>query len=194
MTIAPGFETRYRGGSYRTDGLLDHSGKLIVRNVIELQPDIFGKSDLVLPPGTITTPDIAQYAVQDLVGRYASLLSYTLPSSSTWTETPIQANCTFLGQGASRVEFNFAVICPTKGQRVFWGVFADGSLATGSGQALGVADAPENSYAMMAYGQYYIYPTAPAGTHRIGVGLYGPSGTQIPNLIYSTLYVTEQKR
>lgn len=191
MTITPGFETRYRAGGYRTDGLLDHTGRLIVRNIIELQPDIFGKSDLILPPGTIVTADIAPNAVQQMIGQYVATLSWTLPTSSVWTETPIGTTGVVSQTGVDlRVEFSFPVVCTTKGQRIFWGVFVDGTF---SGFALGALDAPENNYGMMATGTYYVLHPG-AGSHRIAMGINGPSGSTIPSAVYCSFYVTEQKR
>ena len=177
---------------HRTDGVWRHTGKLIVASNLELYPPEQppGQSaTLVLPNGIITTPMIAPNAVQQLLGRYEQALSYTLPSTGVWTETPIQATCTF-GGGLVRFELAFMLSCPTKGQRVYWDVMTDG--VRGTAPALGALDAPENNYAVMAVGTYYATPAA--GTHRIGVALNGPVGTLILNNIWATMYVTEQKR
>jgi len=46
---------------------------------------------------------------------------------------------------------------------------------------------------MMAVGIYYYQPPGP-GVGRLGLGLHGPSGSQILDGLPSTFYVTEQKR
>jgi len=45
----------------------------------------------------------------------------------------------------------------------------------------------------MAEGAYYV-PNPPTGVYRVGFAVYGPAGVTISNQIWSTLYVTEQKR
>ena len=179
---------------YRSDGVWRHTGKLIVASNLELYPPEQppGQSaTLVLPNGIITTPMLAPNAAQQLIGSCVQVVGWTLPQTNVWTETPIQAQCTFSGASPVRVEFAFAVGCPTKGQRVFWSFFLDGSVATGA--SLGALDAPEANYGSMATGCYYM-TSPPLGSHRVAVGLYGPAGAQIGSSIYSTLYVTEQKR
>ena len=179
---------------HRTDGVWRHTGKLIVASNLELYPPEQppGQSaTLVLPNGIITTPMLAPNAVQQLIGYYFAATTWTLPQTNVWTETPIQVNCTFSGVSPVRLEFNFSVTCPTKGQRLYWGFFLDGSLGTGI--ALGVADAPENGYLMSCTGTYYSL-TPPTGTHRVAMGLYGPTGAALSSQLADSLYVTEQKR
>jgi len=167
MTVPHGVDDRILGGERQTAGLWTHNGKLVVLG-----------GPVVLPTGT----------VQERVGTYAQLVAYTLPTSNVWTETPVQAMATFEG-GLVRIEFNVFLGCPTKGQRIVWGIMLDGANPD---QALGALDAPENNFGMMASGTYYV-PSTP-GSGRIGFGLYGPAGTQIYAALPSTLYLTEQRR
>ena len=122
------------------------------------------------------------------VGSYVGALSWTLGASSVWTETPIQTTVALSGV-RTRIEFGTMIGCPTKGQRVFWTIMIDGNPPVGTA-ALGAADAPENNYGLMASGTYYITPAA--GSRRVALALYGPSGAQLFNVIASTLYLTEQ--
>jgi len=102
-----------------------------------------------------------------------------------YTETQVQAFArTFSGW-----TYASAAGCPTKGQRIVWGIMLNGANPD---QALGALDAPENNFGMMASGTYYV-PSQP-GSGRIGFGLYGPAGTQIYAALPSTLYLTEQRR
>jgi hypothetical protein len=127
--------------------------------------------------------------VQQLIGSYTALPpSFSLGTAGTWIETPIAVTATFSGVRV-RIEFAFGVTCPTKGQRVSWGVMLDGAppLVT-----LGGMDAPEANYGAMASGTYYLSPSA--ASHRFGVGLSGPIGAALVTNVAATLYVTEQKR
>jgi len=142
---------------------------------INLNPQSGGK--VSMPAGTC----------QQLIGSYVQSIGWTLPQSSVWTESPIQVTPTFTGAQV-RLEFNVMLGCPTKGQRVFWGIFVDGALASG---VLGAEDAPEANYGIMSNGTWYWSPAA--GTHRIGYGLYGPAGSQIVNSIVHGMYLTEQR-
>ena len=180
-----------QGFERRTDGYWIHTGKLVVRSALEIQPPEQppgGTTSLVLPDGVITTPMIAPQACQQLLGSYVQLVSFTLSQTNVWTETPIQVNVTF-GGNLVRIEFAFAITCPTKGQHVAWGMMLDGASPL---VILGALDAPEANYGTMANGCYYLTP--PAATHRLAIGLYGPSGSSLINTIATTLYVTEQKR
>jgi hypothetical protein len=186
VVIVQGFERR-------TDGYWVHTGKLVVRSALELQPPEQppgGTASLVLPDGIITTPMIAQNAVQEQIGSFAQLVSFTLTQTNVWTETPVQVTAT-VDVVRTRIEFNVLIGSPTKGQRVLWGIMVDGS-APGQG-ALGGVDTPENNYGSMAVGTYYFTPST-AASHRFAFGLYGPAGAQIFNAFASTLYVTQQKR
>lgn len=183
---------RHHLGGTATDGVWKHTGKFIVRSDLELlAPDqpAGQTATLVLPNGVITTPMLAPNAAQEQIGSYAQLVTWTLPQSNVWTETPIQVTLAFSGV-RTRIEFNVLLSCPTKGQRIFYAIMVDGVAPAGA--AAGALDAPENGYAMMAAGTYYFTPAA--GTRRFAFGVYGPSGSQIFNVIASTLYVTEQKR
>lgn len=171
-----------------TDGVWVHTGTLVVRSALELQPS-GGTASLILPDGIITTPMLAPNAAQEQIGSYAQLLSWTLPQAGVWTETPIQVTLHFSGV-RTRIEFNVLMSCPVKGQRVFYAIMVDGTAPVNG--ALGALDAPENGYAMMAAGTYYFTPAV--GTRRFAFGVNGPAGVQIFNVITSTLYVTEQKR
>jgi hypothetical protein len=166
-----------QGNEYRTDGLWTHTGKLVVSG---------GTVDL--PVGSIATDEIAPGAVQQLLGSYAQLTTFSLGQASVWTETPAQVTVTFGGY-LVRVDFAFALSCPTKGQRVVWGIMVDGAAPL---VTLGGMDAPEANYGAMAVGTYYFTPSA--ASHRIAIGLYGPVGAALVSTIATTLYVTEQKR
>lgn len=170
-----GVMDRTLGGERVTDGLWTHLGKMVLKSV-------------VLPAASVDTNALAPQAAQQMIGSYVQTVSWTLPASNTWTETPIQADLVSSGS-PTRIEFNVLLGCPTKGQRIFWGIMVNGAAPAGP---LGGMDCPENNYGMMAVGVYYVTPQA--GSGRIGLGLYGPSGSQIFNAFPSTLYVTEQKR
>jgi hypothetical protein len=141
-----------------------------------------------LPANSIQTSEISAGACQQMIGSYAAGLSWSLASASVWTETPVQANCTFTG-ALARFEFNVLLSCPTKASRTFWSIMIDGAQPPYSA---GAADAPENNYAFMADGVFYATPAA--GTRRVSFAVYGIVGVQIYNSIASTLYVTEQRR
>lgn len=173
------FKDAISGRQRTTDGIHKHIG-----------PFIIVQGPVTLPPASVGTQELMPSAAQQMIGSYAQPVSWTLPSTNVWTETPIQAQCTFDGV-PTRVEYGFLVSCPVKGQRVFWSIMADGVIQS-PGSALGALDAPEAGYAAMASGCFYATPSA--GTHRIAIGLYGPSGSQLYDVIWSTLYVTEQKR
>lgn len=178
----------------RTDGVWQHTGKLTVKSALELvapEAPPGTPASLVLPNGIITTPMLAPGAAQQLIGSFAQTVSWLLPQSNVWTETPIQVNCLFSGV-PTRFTLNLLLGCPTKGQRVAWDLMIDGVRQTSA--ALGALDSPENNYGSMATGTYYVPNMPAAGTHRVGVALYGPSGSQIFNAIWSTLYVTEERR
>lgn len=137
---------------------------------------------------TITTSAIQGNAVQQMIGSYVQAVGWSLPQSNLWTESPIQVTVS-LGGNPTRIEFTFAISCPTKGQRVLWGLMVDGGVP---GVILGGIDAPEANYGAMANGCYYVTPVA--GSHRLSIGVYGPSGAALSNQVASTFYVTEQKR
>jgi hypothetical protein len=137
---------------------------------------------------SIPTSAIQADAVEQLSASYVQQLAWTLPQSNAWTETPAQVTVTF-GGNRVRIEFAFVVTCPTKGQRVIWGIMLDGAAPL---IALGGVDAPEANYGAMANGCYYMVPSA--STHRLGIGLYGPAGAAIISQAATTFYVTEQKR
>jgi hypothetical protein len=166
-----------QGTEYRTDGLWTHTGKLVVAG-----------GAVELPAGSIATDEIAPGACQQLLGSYVQLVSFSLSSTNVWTETPAQVTVTFGGY-LVRIDFAFAVTCPTKGQHVAWGIMVDGAAPS---TILGALDAPEANYGSMAVGTYYFTPSA--ASHRIAIGLYGPSGAALASSIATTLYVTEQKR
>lgn len=164
-----------------TDGLWNHLGKLIVGNLVVTRT-------VSLPTGAVTEDMLAPGAASAQIGSFAQGIAWTLPQSNVWTETPVAVTGT--GQGLlTRVEFTMLLGCPTKGQRVFWGLMLDGAPPE---RVLGAADAPENNYGMMASGTYYA--TSSPGMHRLAIGLYGPAGTQIFGAVPSALYVTEQRR
>jgi hypothetical protein len=166
-----------QGLEHRTDGLWTHTGKLVVSG---------GTVDF--PAGSISTQEIAAGAVQQLLGSYAQLTTFSLSQANVWTETPAQMTVMFGGY-LVRVEFAFVVSCPTKGQRVVWGIMVDGAAPL---VTLGGMDAPEANYGAMASGCYYLTPSA--ASHRVAIGLYGPVGAALVGNIAATLYVTEQKR
>jgi hypothetical protein len=175
----------------RTDGIWTHTGTLIVRSALELQPPsqpTGGLASLILPDGSITTPMLAPNAVQELIGSYVALTTFTVTPGNTWLETPAQVSVTLSGARV-RCEFTFAAICQTKGQHLAWGIMVDGNAPA---VVLGGVDAPENGFASMANGTYYFVP-AP-GTHRVSIGLNGPNNSSIANNVAMTLYLTEQKR
>jgi len=173
----------------RTDGLWTHTGKFVVRSTLELDPDITGGAHLVVPNGTITTAMLANQACQQLIGSFVDYVAWTLPQAYVWLESPIQVTLSLSG-APIRVEFNVPLSCATKGQHLMWGITTNGALI---GQALGAIDAPEADFGMMAVGIYYYQPPGP-GVGRLGLGLHGPSGSQILDGLPSTFYVTEQKR
>ena len=154
---------------------------------IVLSPQSGGQ--LFLPPNCVDTSQIRANAVQQLIGSYVQAISWTIPAGGAWYETPMQINATLSG-AIVRVEFNFLVACPTKGGRTYWTFMQDGTPVVGS---LGGVDAPEANYGCMAIGQYY-WTSPPTGAHRISMALNAPAGTQLISAIYSTLYLTEQKR
>jgi hypothetical protein len=143
---------------------------------------------LSLPPASVTTAAIQDSAVQQMIGSFAQAVDWTLPVTNVWTETPVQAQVTSTGV-PTRVEFNLFLSCPLKGHRIAWGVMLNGQPPA---YVLGALDSPENNFGMMASGAYYVSPDA--GSGRVGIGLYGPTGAKIYPAIVSTLYVTEQKR
>jgi hypothetical protein len=171
-----------------TDGLWVHTGRLIVRSTLELQPPEGGLAELILPDSTITTRMLAPQACQQMLDSFVQLVSFSVPQTGVWVETPARVDVVFDGSPV-RIEFTFAVSCPTKGQHVAWGIMADGADPL---VILGGLDAPEASFGSMAAGCYYLQPAA--GAHRLGIGLRGPSGTLMSNTVATTLYVTEQKR
>ena len=184
--IATGWDSRVNGREHKTDGLWTHTGRLVVTQ---------GPVDL--PDGSIGLAELIPGAATALVGSYQQALSWTVPTPNTWNETPIQIFGGFTG-AVVRFSLNFLVSCPTKGQRVLWDIMLDG--VRGSDPALGAADAPENAFAVSASGTYYALPSTlklvppTPGSHRASIALYGPSGTQIMPDIWSTLYVTEERR
>ena len=198
MTLA----VQEHGVEQQTSGNRLHRGKFQINGRLEVLTPGYAQapSGLVLPagsvtsdmlaPGAVTTAKIAADATQHLIGSYAQAVSWTLPGTNVWTETPIQCMCQFSG-AVTRVEFSFLIGCPTKGARIYWVVMVDGTnLSTA---ALGGLDAPEANFGAMCSGTFYA--TSPtAGYHRVGVAVYGPSGSQLFDSIWSTLYVTEQKR
>jgi len=137
---------------------------------------------------SIPTSAIQADAVEQLSASYVQQLAWSLPLTNVWTETPAQVTVTF-GGNRVRIEFAFVLTCPTKGARVIWGIMLDGAAPL---IALGGLDAPEANYGAMANGCYYMIPSA--STHRLGIGLYGPSGSAIVGQAATTFYVTEQKR
>jgi hypothetical protein len=174
-----GVEDRVLGGERQTAGLWTHNGKFVVKG---------GPVDL--PPGSIPTGEIAPNAIQERIGMYAQLVSWTLPTTGVWTETPVQVTAALTG-ALLRIEFNVLLSCPLKGHRIFYAIMVDGNAPTQS--ALGALDSPENAYAMMASGTVYVDPVG-SGSHRFAFGVAGPAGSQIYNVIASTLYLTEQRR
>jgi hypothetical protein len=167
-----------QGIEQRTDGLWTHTGKFVVLG-----------GPVELPPGSISTDEITPGAVQEQIGSFVQTIAWTLPTSNVWTETPIQLTVPTSG-AQLRIEFNVLLGCPTKGQRIFWGIMVDGAAPV---LAVGALDSPENNFGMMAVGTYYAAPRPPA-TYRMAFGVYGPSGSQIFNALASTMYLTEQKR
>ena len=131
-------------------------------------------------------------SAQALIGQVVTNGSWTLPATSVWTETPLQVNVTATG-AMVRVEFNVAVQCPTKGQRVYVGIMIDGAIPS-PGWAHSAVDAPEANYTAALSGTWYGVPAA-TGVRRVAVGLFGPSGSQLAGAgnIGHSLYITEQR-
>lgn len=180
--------------TYRTDGLWSHTGSLLIRTLPTEKALVVVGGDVTLPVGCINTYELAVGAAQAMEAYYAQKVAYSLPVGNVWRESPIQATGVFEGF-IVRVEFNFPVMCANKGQRLMWGVMVDGVL-TAIG-AIGGLDAPENGFMGMAVGTYYVDPRNDplgAGSHRVGIALNGPTGSQILNAVASTLFLTEQKR
>jgi len=169
---------------YATDGIRMHRGPFILRGDFNQE-----LGDFNVPPASITTDMLTIGAAQQLVGSFVQSVAWTLPTSNAWIESPIQVTLTLSG-APMRIEFNVPLSCATKGHHLVWGVTLNGALI---GQALGAIDAPEANFGMMAVGIYYYDPPGP-GTGRLGLGLYGPSGSQILDGLPSTFYVTEQRR
>ena len=177
VVSAQHFSDMVNGYERTTSGLWTHKGKLVVVG-----------GPVSLPTGSITTEEIAPSATQQLVGNFSQYVTWTLPNTNVWTETPIQLTLTMSGVPA-RIEFNVPLSCATKGQHLAWGIMLNGAPPPA---ALGAIDAPDAGFGMMGVGIYYVQPSA--GSGRIGFGLYGPSGSQVAGGLPSTLYVTEQKR
>lgn len=168
------------GYQQATDGVRLHTGPFIVRG-----------GPVVLPVGSITTDALAPEAAAALIGRYAGTPDWTLPSTNVLVETPVQCTCTFSG-ALVRFEFAFLASIPTKGQRLLWQLMLDGAAGV-TGVSLGAIDAPEASYAATVSGVYY-WPQPVLGSHRVGLGLYGPAGSKLHNHALTVLFVTEQRR
>ena len=164
--------------------------QVIDRDASALRPLTISASSLTLPAASIGTQELEPGAVQALIGSYVGSPDWSLPQSSVLTETPMQVTCTFSG-ALVRFEFAFLASIPTKGQRLLWQLLIDGTGV--AGLSLGAIDAPEAAYAATVSGVYY-WPTPTPGSHRVGLGFYGPSGSRLHNHALSTLYVTEQRR
>lgn len=133
---------------------------------------------VTLPAGT----------AQALVGQYHQALTWNPPQINVWTESPVQANCTFTGFGA-RIEWSTVIASPTKGAVCYVGIGLNGAVTYSSESVFHV---PEVNYIVPVSG--VLYTGALSGAQRVSLWLYvNALGTGINPGANSMVWVSEQR-
>lgn len=144
---------------------------------------------LNLPAGSIGTTAIAPNAVQQLIGSYAAVPTFSTTVTGSWIGTPVLANFVSSG-GLLRIEWVAAFYHSAAGGGWYLGFGYDGvaSVTIGFGQSAIVNHGVTISGVM--------YSTPPAGSHsaQLFVDLVTPGTVVAYPSISAYLYVTEQKR
>lgn len=180
---AVAFKETDNGRERITDGLWTHRGPLRL-SAGSLSGD-------VLANGSVTTAKLAPGAAQAVLGSFSQAIDWTILSSGTWWETPVWLGSLVCSGALLRLDFNLAVVNPSKGATIYWSIMQDTVLVDPT-HAHGVLMIPEANYFCPISGP--LYWTPPAGVHRFGVALYSNIvGTKISNGVLSQLTVTEQR-
>jgi len=141
---------------------------------------------LVATGGKVSLP---AGTAQSLLGYYWNGVTWSLPATSQWYETPVQASFTNALGGVWRIEFTAHILSSTANAGMYLGVGVDGSLTWGS---LAVVNVPANQLQVVSS---FIYHTGgPAGTHRVSVWMMSTSaGGGLNATGNSSIWVTEQR-
>ena len=156
-------------------------------NYVDLQ---FAAKNIVVNPQQGGKFQLLPAGISPLIGSYEAALNYTVPSINVWTETPVQAPCTFTG-APLRIDWNTSISNPGKGATVYVGIGINGTLQWPS-RAL--FNTPEANYIVSVSGTIYWPSPSVSGAGRCSIWLYtGSSGTAINPGAYNALYVTEMR-
>jgi hypothetical protein len=131
----------------------------------------------------------APNSAQQLLGSWYNPSGWSLPQTGVWTESEIRVTYTN-GTGLLRYEFQVTVECPSPPPApVYLGLGLDGGL---NWPSLVIYSPPAAGYVNTLSGRMYYQPPS-AGTHRVGVFVYGNAGAHFTSSANSGLWVTEQK-
>jgi hypothetical protein len=195
MTVSHAAEDAVLGGERTSDGLWTHRGKLVVRSSLELAAPIAptgGSASLVLPPGLISTAALAPNAIQQQIAAYRAAVTVNTTTVSSWIVTSMATGSIACSGVLTRFEVTTVAWHSVATGVVLLGLAADGALYVDSCAMVQqqVANQPTPV-------SFIAYATPAAGSHTFALALFNMSvGTA--NLghtfLYTTLYVTEQKR
>lgn len=142
--------------------------------------------------GTIQTQDIAANAVQQLLGSYVAAPSWST-TANNWLITPITVSVNVSTTGALlRVEWMVCMAQSLAQGQWLTGMGWDGSVQYGVAYSV----SPNAGNPVTVSGIWYLSNLG-AGVHTISIFVYNVSGGSTLSIytgVYSTLYVTEQKR
>lgn len=136
--------------------------------------------------GKVTLP---AGSVQQLLGSYRQVITWSIPASGNWYETPAQVSATTTG-GMVRLEACGSLTHATLSAVTYVGFMCDGALTADS---LTAVSAPQAN-AVMSYSAIY-YFTPSAALHRFSIMLYTNSAGVggFWSGAYQNLFVTEQR-
>jgi hypothetical protein len=144
---------------------------------------------LTLPAGSITTPMLAANAVQQQIGSYVGLPSFSMTPTGGWVLVPgVTFSFTTTGN-LLRIEYSLPIVAAGAAQAIGMAIGVNGAANIG---VQSISNGGSN-YSLTFSGTYYL--AIGAGTHTLSLWLIWGTGTIVPaSSIYATLYATEQKR
>lgn len=139
-------------------------------------------------PGSIRTTDIAANAVQQLIGSYSAIPTWSTTAVSAWTATVVSTGSIACSGAPCRAECT-ATLLHSAVSTWYTGLMIDGVLQ----YSLTVSNTAANINTPV---HWSVYHTPPAGNHTFALAVYNATaGTlNISTAVLSNLYVTEQKR
>jgi hypothetical protein len=137
----------------------------------------------------VTTAAIQANAVQQQLGSYVALPSFSTTATNTWTATPVAVTVS-PGGGMLRIELTLNVSHSVAGATFYTGLMLDGSYL----QNLSATTVPTAGGWLCISYVFYHTPSTASHTYAGAVYLISAGTITLSTVIQSTLFVTEQKR